>query len=75
MKPSVASKNPHQFCMVTPRELDQLALGVPLPVREYPKAVQGCTEEAEAALLRGQKTASACRLVYSDILISSEASL
>jgi hypothetical protein len=50
--------------MVTPKELQALELGVlPRPL-DYPQAIQACSEEAEAAHLRGTKTAAACRLVY-----------
>jgi hypothetical protein len=58
--------DPHAFRMTTPRELEALRRGERLPtVRlEHPTAIQACSEEAEAAALRGVPVAAACRLVY-----------
>lgn len=50
--------------MVTPKDLQALDVGVRPDRLGYPMAIQACSEEAEAAGLRGMKTASACRLVY-----------
>lgn len=58
--------NPYAFRMTTPRELDALERGeaLPAPALEHPTAVQACSEEAEAAALRGLPVAAACRLVF-----------
>lgn len=56
----------YAFRMTTPRDLEALDRGIPLagPALEYPIAIQACSEEAEAAAIRGQATARTCRLVY-----------
>jgi hypothetical protein len=58
--------DPHAFRMTTPRELEALERGEPQPAEPlaHPTAVQACSEEAEAAAIRGLATAGACRLVY-----------
>jgi hypothetical protein len=56
--------NPNAFCMVTPKDLPALERGVKPNQLAFPRAVQACSEEAEAAALRGLKTAGACRLVF-----------
>jgi hypothetical protein len=55
---------PHAFLMVTPKDLLALESGVMPPHLDYPQAIQACSEEAEAAHLRGVKTAGTCRLVF-----------
>lgn len=58
--------DPHAVRMITPRKLAALERGEPITDGRlaYPVAIQGCSGEAEAAAIRGQSTAGACRLVY-----------
>ena len=55
------------FRLTTPGEVDALERGEldGRPALAHPTAIQACSEEAEAALLRGQRVAAACRLVCS----------
>ncbi|HZV49939.1 MAG TPA: hypothetical protein VFD49_09265 [Candidatus Dormibacteraeota bacterium] len=57
--------DPRAFRLTTPRELEALERGEPLDRRPLadPVAVQACSEEAEAAVLRGLTLAPTCRLV------------
>ena len=55
--------DPRAFRMTTPGELEALDRGE-APTRrilEHPTAIQACTEEAEAAVIRAQPMSGNCR--------------